>query len=54
VTSAPVLPSARHIHSGKVRDLYELPDGRLLIVASDRVSAYDHVLGRTSPTRARS
>ena len=44
MTSTPVLPGARHLHSGKVRDLYELPDGRLLIVASDRISAYDHVL----------
>ncbi len=36
----------RHVYSGKVRDLYEhdeLP-GRLLVVASDRVSAFDHVL----------
>jgi phosphoribosylaminoimidazole-succinocarboxamide synthase len=32
------------VHSGKVRDLYELPDGHLLMVASDRVSAYDAVL----------
>ncbi len=35
---------ARHLHSGKVRDLFELDDGRLLIVASDRLSAYDVVL----------
>ncbi|MGH3505978.1 MAG: phosphoribosylaminoimidazolesuccinocarboxamide synthase [Nocardioidaceae bacterium] len=41
---APELPGARHIHSGKVRDLYELDDGRLLMVASDRISAYDFVL----------
>jgi phosphoribosylaminoimidazole-succinocarboxamide synthase len=36
----------RHVYSGKVRDLYEHPDlpGRLLVVASDRVSAFDHVL----------
>ena len=33
----------RMFRRGKVRDLYEL-DGRLLIVASDRVSAYDRVL----------
>lgn len=38
------MPGARHVHSGKVRDLYELPDGHLLMVASDRISAYDHVL----------
>lgn len=38
------IAGARHLHSGKVRDLYLLDDGRLLMVASDRVSAYDHVL----------
>ena len=38
------IPGATHLHSGKVRDLYRLPDGNLLMVASDRVSAYDHVL----------
>ena len=27
-----------YLRSGKVRDLYELPDGRLLLVASDRIS----------------
>ncbi len=32
------------MHSGKVRDLYELADGQLLMVASDRISAYDTVL----------
>jgi phosphoribosylaminoimidazole-succinocarboxamide synthase len=29
---------------GKVRDIYDLGD-RLLIVASDRISAFDYVLG---------
>src|SRR3712207_145691 len=41
---ATVVPGARHVHSGKVRDLYELADGSLLMVASDRISAYDFVL----------
>lgn len=31
------------LHSGKVRDTYELPDGNLLMVASDRISTYDVV-----------
>lgn len=38
----------RHVYSGKVRDLYESEDSSfshlLLVVASDRVSAFDHVL----------
>ncbi|WP_019144507.1 phosphoribosylaminoimidazolesuccinocarboxamide synthase [Aeromicrobium massiliense] len=38
------IPGATHLHSGKVRDLYELADGNLLMVASDRISAYDFSL----------
>jgi phosphoribosylaminoimidazole-succinocarboxamide synthase len=38
------IPGADHAYSGKVRDLYDLPDGTLLMVASDRVSAFDFVL----------
>ncbi|WAB82186.1 phosphoribosylaminoimidazolesuccinocarboxamide synthase [Microcella daejeonensis] len=36
----------RHVYSGKVRDLYEHPEhpALMLVVASDRVSAFDHVL----------
>jgi phosphoribosylaminoimidazole-succinocarboxamide synthase len=44
IPAAPEVPGATHIHSGKVRDLYRLADGNLLMVASDRVSAYDFVL----------
>jgi ABC-type polysaccharide/polyol phosphate export permease len=29
-----------HVHQGKVRDLYDAGDGKLLIVASDRISIY--------------
>jgi phosphoribosylaminoimidazole-succinocarboxamide synthase len=42
-----------HLHSGKVRDLYQTDDGRLLMVASDRISAYDHVLRPTIPDKGR-
>ena len=41
------IPGWRHVYSGKVRDLYEPADGsrdRLLVVASDRISAFDFVL----------
>ena len=51
---APAIDGATHLHSGKVRDLYALPDGRLLMVASDRISAFDFILDTTSPTRGRS
>jgi phosphoribosylaminoimidazole-succinocarboxamide synthase len=49
--SAPPIGGATHLHSGKVRDLYELPDGRLLIVASDRISAFDFVLETPIPDK---
>lgn len=42
-----------HIASGKVRDLYAFDDGRLLFVASDRISAYDYVLPTPIPDKGR-
>ena len=42
-----------HVHSGKVRDLYETEDGLLLMVASDRISAYDFVLPTPIPDKGR-
>ena len=51
IPEAPEIPGATHIHSGKVRDLYRLRDGRLLMVASDRVSAYDFVLDTEIPDK---
>ena len=32
---------ARHLYSGKVRDLYDAGDGLLLMVAGDQISAFD-------------
>jgi phosphoribosylaminoimidazole-succinocarboxamide synthase len=46
-------PGWTHVYSGKVRDLYATPDGRLLFVASDRISAYDYVLPTTIPDKGR-
>jgi phosphoribosylaminoimidazole-succinocarboxamide synthase len=51
IPAAPVIEGAEHVHSGKVRDLYELADGRLLMVASDRISAFDFVLESTIPDK---
>ena len=49
------IDGARHVHSGKVRDLYELEQGpyagELLMVASDRISAFDHVLSPAIPDK---
>lgn len=43
----------RHIYGGKVRDLFLTPDGDLLVVASDRISAYDWVLPTPIPDKGR-
>lgn len=50
----PVLDvTRRHLRSGKVRDLYALDEGRILLVASDRVSAFDVVLPTAIPDKGR-
>jgi phosphoribosylaminoimidazole-succinocarboxamide synthase len=41
----------RHLHSGKVRDLYDAGDGLLLMVASDRLSAFDYILPTEIPDK---
>ena len=38
---------------GKVRDTYELGSDRLLMVATDRISAFDHVLPNGIPDRGK-
>jgi phosphoribosylaminoimidazole-succinocarboxamide synthase len=37
------------VHSGKVRDIYDAGDGRLLMVTSDRISAFDVVMDEPIP-----
>ncbi|MCW2806370.1 MAG: phosphoribosylaminoimidazole-succinocarboxamide synthase [Marmoricola sp.] len=51
IPEAPPILGATHLHSGKVRDLYRLEDGGLLMVASDRISAFDFVLESTIPDK---
>jgi phosphoribosylaminoimidazole-succinocarboxamide synthase len=41
------------LRSGKVRDLYRVDDARLLLVASDRISAFDVVLPTPIPDKGR-
>jgi len=43
------LPGLELIHRGKVRDVYALPGNRLLMVATDRLSAFDSVLPNPIP-----
>ena len=55
IPAAPAIEGTTHLHSGKVRDLYRIDggehEGRLLMVASDRISAYDFVLDTTIPDK---
>jgi phosphoribosylaminoimidazole-succinocarboxamide synthase len=41
------------LRRGKVRDVFEVDDAHLLIVATDRISAFDHVLGSGIPDKGR-
>ncbi|MGA3152140.1 MAG: phosphoribosylaminoimidazolesuccinocarboxamide synthase [Streptosporangiaceae bacterium] len=43
----------RHIYSGKVRELYQAGEGTLLLVATDRISAFDYVLETPIPDKGR-
>ena len=45
--------SFTHLYSGKVREIYDAGDGRLLFVASDRMSAFDVVMGEAVPDKGR-
>src|SRR4249920_2789653 len=47
------MPEAVHLASGKVREIYALDDGQLLLVASDRISTFDVVLGTPIPDKGR-
>jgi phosphoribosylaminoimidazole-succinocarboxamide synthase len=47
------IPSLSFLRSGKVRDIYEVDSDRLLMVASDRISAFDCVLPNAIPNKGR-
>lgn len=49
----PELSEYTPIYSGKVRELYAVDDEHLLLVASDRISAYDYVLDSQIPDKGR-
>jgi phosphoribosylaminoimidazole-succinocarboxamide synthase len=46
-------PDLPHVHRGKVRDLYDAGSGLLLMVASDRLSAFDVVMAEPIPDKGR-
>lgn len=43
----------RHVYSGKVRELYQTDDGIMLLVATDRISAFDYVLETPIPDKGK-
>jgi phosphoribosylaminoimidazole-succinocarboxamide synthase len=43
--------AARHLHSGKVRELFAVGDDHVLMVATDRISAFDYVLPTEIPDK---
>jgi phosphoribosylaminoimidazole-succinocarboxamide synthase len=43
----------KHIYSGKVRDVYEVDGERLLLVTSDRISAFDVIMDQPVPGKGR-
>lgn len=49
----PELSQYTHLSAGKVREIYEIDDETLLMVVSDRISAYDHILDTEIPDKGR-
>lgn len=49
----PALSDYQHLVSGKVRELYRIDEDHLLFVATDRISAYDHILASDIPDKGR-
>ena len=49
----PDLSQYNHLSAGKVREIYEIDDETLLMVVSDRISAYDHILDTEIPDKGR-
>jgi len=47
------LSDYQHVASGKVREIYRVDDHHLLLVASDRISAYDFILDSVIPDKGR-
>jgi phosphoribosylaminoimidazole-succinocarboxamide synthase len=51
--TTPTSLSLKKIYSGKVRDLYEIDDKRMLMVATDRLSAFDVILDEPIPEKGK-
>lgn len=49
----PELSDYNHLSAGKVREIYEIDDDTLLMVATDRISAFDHALEPEIPDKGK-
>lgn len=49
----PELSAYEHFSAGKVREIYEVDDSTLLLVTSDRISAFDYILDSEIPDKGR-
>lgn len=49
----PELSEYAHVSAGKVREIYEVDEDHLLMVASDRISAFDYILDTEIPDKGR-
>ena len=49
----PELSQYKHLSAGKVREIYEIDEHHILMVASDRISAYDFILDTEIPDKGR-
>lgn len=43
------IPGVKSHYHGKVREVYEMEDGNLMMIVSDRISAFDHILPKGIP-----
>ena len=53
MTTSPTREPLTLLQSGKVRELYDAGEGRLLMVASDRISAFDVIMAEPIPDKGR-
>jgi len=54
ILSDATIPELPNHYRGKVRDNYDLPDGRRIIIATDRLSAFDRIITGSTSCRSRS
>ena len=53
MNTSTMLHSLKHLYRGKVRDSYEVDDDHILMVVSDRISAFDVVFDDPIPNKGK-